>query len=199
MEFHLIYAGDLLKAAGRKNTRAWEKHRIRHYLHEQLRRLWLSHPALRYYADKTLEWEHKTPERFLDNLAKNNERGGIGFIPLATEPNGLVLSLDILLLRPERPGAILDSAGDLDNRMKVLIDALRIPNDLSEMKQREGDEPNPNPMYCLMTDDKLITTLKVKTDRLLLPTGDAEQEACVVIRVETTQVDPYGSPWELHL
>jgi hypothetical protein len=83
--------------------------------------------------------------------------------------------------------------------MKVLIDALRIPNDLSEMKQREGDEPNPNPMYCLMTDDKLITTLKVKTDRLLLPTGDAEQEACVVIRVETTQVDPYGSPWELHL
>jgi len=199
MEFHLLYAGDLLKAAGRKSTRAWEKHGIRRELHKQLKRLWETHPALKYYADKTVEWDHKPPERFLDNLAKNHERGGIGFIPIATEPNGLVLSLDVLLLRPEGPGQILNSAGDIDNRMKVLIDALRIPADLSEMKVRDGDEANPNPMYCLMTDDKLITALRVKTDRLLLTEGNTEQETCVVIRVETGQIDPYGSPYELHL
>ncbi len=199
MEFHLIYAGDLLRAAGRKSTRAWEKHSIRRYLHTQLKQLWETHPALKYYADKMLEWDHKPPERFLDNLAKNYEKGGIGFIPIATELNGLVLSLDILLLRPEGPGQILDSAGDIDNRMKVLIDALRVPRDLTEMKRKEGDDPDPNPMYCLMTDDKLITALKVKTDRLLITEGNTEQEACVVIRIETAQIDPFGSPWELHL
>jgi hypothetical protein len=199
MEFHLLYAGELLKSGGNQNKRAWEKHCLRRYFHDQLKRLWETHLALKYYADKTMEWDHKPPERFLDSLAKNNERGGIGFIPIATEANGLVLSLDVLLLRPERPGAILDSAGDIDNRMKVLIDALRIPRELSEMKRREGDDPDPNPMYCLMTDDKLITALKVNTDRLLLTTGNSEQEACVVVRIETTQIDPFGSPWELHL
>ncbi len=199
MEFHLLYAGDLLKSAGRANTRVWEKHSLRRYFHEQLKHLWETHLALKYYADKTVEWEHKPPERFLDSLARNHERGGIGFIPIATEANGLVLSLDVLLLRPERPGAILDSAGDIDNRMKVLIDALRIPRELSEMKRREGDETDPNPMYCLMQDDKLITSLKVKTDRLLITAGNTEQEACVVVRVETAQIDPFGSPWELHL
>jgi hypothetical protein len=199
MQFHLLYAGDLLRSGGNANRRTWEKHCLRRYFHDQLKRLWETNPSLKYYADKTLEWEHKPPERFLDSLAKNHERSGIGFIPIATEPNGLVLSLDVLLLRPERPGAILDSAGDLDNRMKVLIDALRIPKDLSEMKRREGDDPDPNPMYCLMSDDKLITSLKVTTDRLLITTGTTEQEACVVIRIETAQVDPFGSPWELHL
>jgi hypothetical protein len=198
MEFHLIYAGDLLKAAG-SHSRAWEKHSIRRYLHEQLKKLWETNPALKSYAARTVEWDDKPPERFLDNLAKNYERGGIGFIPIATDKNGLVLSLNVLLLRPEQPGAILNSAGDIDNRMKVLIDALRMPADASEMSLRSGDEPNPNPMYCLMTDDKLITGLSVKTDRLLITRGNTGQEACVVIRVETAQVDPYGSPWELHL
>jgi len=199
MEFHLVYAGDLLRSAGNTKRRPWEKHSLRRHFHEQLKTLWETNPALKYYADKTLEWEHKPPVRFMDNLAKIYERAGIGFIPMATELNGLVLSLDVLLLRPEQPGQILDSAGDIDNRMKVLIDALRIPRDLSEMKRREGDDPDPNPMYCLMTDDKLITSLKVETDRLLFTRGDNEHEAVIVLRIETAQVDPFGSPWELHL
>jgi hypothetical protein len=93
MEFHLLYAGDLLRSGGNANRRTWEKHCLRRYFHDQLKRLWETNPALKYYADKTLEWDHKPPERFLDSLANNYERGGIGFIPIATEANGLVLSL----------------------------------------------------------------------------------------------------------
>jgi len=102
-----------------------------------------------------------------------------------TEANGLVCSLDILFLRPEKPGSILGSAGDIDKRIKTLIDALRIPADGSEMKRHEGDDPDPNPMYCLLQDDALITTLKVETDRLLFTRGDSEHESILVIRVET--------------
>jgi hypothetical protein len=102
-----------------------------------------------------------------------------------TEANGLVCSLDILFLRPEKPGSILGSAGDIDNRIKTLIDALRIPADGSEMKRHEGDDPDPNPMYCLLQDDALITTLKVETDRLLFTRGDSEHESILVICVET--------------
>src|SRR5262249_24914581 len=134
MEFHLIYSGDLLKSAGRASTRVWEKHTIRRDLHGQMKLLWETHPALKEYARRTVaiddDGNRLEPEvPFLERLALNYERSGIGFIPLMTEPNGLVCELDILFLRPENPGRVMGSAGDIDNRIKTLIDALRIPSD----------------------------------------------------------------------
>ena len=203
VEFHLVYSGNLLKGAG-TNKRSYEKHSIRRQLHAQLKRLWETHPALKEYAAKTVERDDDgnilvSPKPFLDYLADGYATGGVRFIPLITEPNGLICSLDILLLRPEAPGTILHSAGDIDNRIKTLIDALRIPAHPQEIKSRPNDEPDPNPMYCLLQDDKLITTLRVKTDRLLLPEVASVRDAVLVIHVETTQMDPFGSPWELHL
>src|SRR5437868_13494150 len=104
MEFHLVYAGDLLLASGNSKRRAWEKHSIRRQLHEQMKRLWETHPALRSYADRVVEIDdagarHHPPKPFLDVVARNYEKAGIGFIPLMTDPNGLVCSLDILFLR----------------------------------------------------------------------------------------------------
>src|SRR5271166_2444004 len=141
MNFHLVYAGDLLRSSGNTNRRVWEKHSIRRHLHEQMKRLWETHPALRSYADRVVERDddgtrHNPPKPFLQVVARRYEKSGIGFVPLITEPNGLVCSLDILFLRPERPGSILESAGDIDNRIKTLIDALRIPADGSEIKRR---------------------------------------------------------------
>ncbi len=204
MKFHLVYSGDLLKSAGNNDNRTWEKHALRCHLHEQLKRLWETHPALKQYAAKTVEIgdnEERVipPKPFLDYLAHGYSRAGIGFIPLMTEANGLVCELDILLLRPEGPGQIRDSAGDIDNRIKTLIDALRIPSHASEMKKRAGDEADPNPMYCLLQDDKLITRLAVTTDRLLFPETGSGREVLLIIKVETAQIDPFGSPWELHL
>lgn len=205
MEFHLVYAGDPLKAAGsgRTGKRVWEKHAIRKYLHPQLKRLWKTHPALSTYAARTVEIDDHNnrlnpPKPWLEFVAHNYERSGTGFIPLITEPNGLACSLDILFLRPDKPGSITDSRGDLDNRIKVLLDALRIPRDGSEMLSAT-DDPMPNPTYCLLQDDSLVTTLRVKTDTLLFSAGAQDSEACLVIRVETFNVDPFGSPWELHL
>jgi hypothetical protein len=204
MEFHLVYAGDLLRSAGNANRRTWEKHSIRRHLHEQMKKLWETHPALKSYAARVVEIDddgtHYHPNKpYLEVVAKRFEKSGIGFIPLITEPNGLVCTLNILFLRPDKPGSILESAGDIDNRIKTLIDALRIPADGSEMKRRPDDDPDPNPMYCLLQDDALITTLKVETDRLLFTRGSSDHEAILVIHVETAQVDPFGSPWELHL
>jgi hypothetical protein len=203
MEFILVYDGDLLRSSGNTSRRTWEKHSIRRHLHEQLKRLWETHPALKTYAAKTVEMgengERILGKPFLENLAHGYSRAGIGFIPLMTEQNGLVCKLDILLLRPEGPGQIMNSAGDIDNRIKTLVDALRIPSDGGEIKKRQDDDPDPNPMYCLLQDDKLITSLKVETERLLFTRGDSEHEAIVVIRVSTAQIDPFGSPWELHL
>ncbi len=204
MEFHLVYAGDSLKSAGNSNRRTLEKHAIRRHLHEQIKRLWETHPVLKTYAAKTVEiggnGERLAPPKpFLDYLAHGYSRAGVGFIPLMTEANGLVCQLDILMLRPEGPGQIMDSAGDIDNRIKTLIDALRMPDNASEMRNKEGDDPDPNPMYCLLQDDKLITRLSVTADRLLFPDSESKREVMLIIKVQTAQIDPFGSPWELHL
>jgi len=52
---------------------------------------------------------------------------GVTFIPIVYEALFLVANLDILFLRPEEPGKIVTQGGDLDNRIKTLFDALRVP------------------------------------------------------------------------
>jgi hypothetical protein len=199
MQFRLLYAGNLLKAASGKKTRVWEKHSIRRYLHAQLRQLWATNPALRYYSEHTVSEPGSVDRPFMDVLAKRHEKSGLGFVPLITAANGLICELDILFLRAERPGRILEDSGDIDNRMKTLLDALRIPEHVGEMKRKDGDDPDPNPMYCLLENDNLITTLKVTTDTLLMTHDEMKNEVFLVITVNTANVDPFGSPWELHL
>jgi hypothetical protein len=131
-KFHLLYAGGLLKSAG-KNKRAWEKHSIRRFLHLQMKLLWETHPDLREYAARTVAQRDAPDIPYLDALAKIHEKSGMRFIPLITADNGLVCELEILFLRPGRPGQIVaNQVGDLDNRMKVLLDALPIPENATE-------------------------------------------------------------------
>ena len=105
----------------------------------------------------------------------------------------LVCELDIEILSRDEPGSIVHS-GDLDNRLKVLIDALRMPL------------PNENSIYtppenkvcfCLLEDDKLITRFQAKTSRLLRPLSDKEslEDVEVTIKAEVRTSD--RSDWPL--
>ncbi len=111
------------------------------------------------------------------------ERGGILFVPLINELFGLVCTLDILFLRRDKPGAIVTKGGDIDNRVKTLIDALRVPKHADEMR---GSPDAVSPLFCLMADDALITELSVVTDRLLTPASDSahpDSDVHLIIRV----------------
>jgi hypothetical protein len=92
---------------------------------------------------------------------------GYSFLPLVTRRHCLVCELDLMFLRREEPGAIVGSGGDLDNRLKTLLDALRLPYDASEL----GCPPNTSgivkDVFCLLEDDALITRLGLQTGRLL--------------------------------
>ena len=201
MEFHLVYDGNLLRPQQSDNRRVWEKHAIRAFLSPQLESLWKTHPALKYYGEKTVEideYERRVspPKPFLDHLADRHKVEDLGIIPIMTEANGLVCSLNILLLRPDYRGAI-EAGGDIDNRLKTLIDALTKPKP-GQLKTKDGVS-YPNPMYCLMEDDKQVKGLAVETDRLLYSMDGGQHDAIAIVKVTTAQVDPFGSPWELHL
>ena len=94
----------------------------------------------------------------------------------------LVAELDILFLRRQEPGAIVTSGGDIDNRMKTLLDALRVPKTASEIPENDFPAPDETPFCCLLEDDVLVTRLAIDTDRLLEP-GDTP-EVRLIINVE---------------
>ena len=77
-----------------------------------------------------------------------------------------VCALNILFLRRDQPGNLVTHGGDIDNRMKVLLDALRMPQECQEVV---GDSPtsDEDPFLCLLRDDSLITKLTIETDHLL--------------------------------
>ena len=167
MEFRLLYEGQLL-GASRNSTRADAKHAMRRMFHPQLRRLWEQSPTLRTMLrflssewlnhhqetipnDEPLRsWHEAELERFGQSyLAEKWARYGYNCIPLITEEVCLRCSLEITFLRPEESGAVIQG-GDIDNRIKTLFDALRLPKTIGEVNREKP------------TDDK------VTTDRLLL-------------------------------
>jgi hypothetical protein len=94
--------------------------------------------------------------------------GGYHFVPIIHRPHELACSLDILFLRRERPGAIIQHGGDLDNRLKTLFDALRLPHEQTELGGATPTTPNQR-LYCLLEDDSLISKVSVSTHQNLEP------------------------------
>ena len=87
--------------------------------------------------------------------------------------------------------------GDLDTRIKTLLDALTIPQVFTaEEKPEEGE----NPFFCLLSDDKLITQIKITADRLLPDSENvSDREVYLVIQVTTMIADPVKASHALWL
>jgi hypothetical protein len=194
MEFHLIYQGKL-PAAGQSNTRAREKQDIRKVFHKQLASLWTTHPFL---IDFMKADDYKPPdgtfaggpERPKHNLANRYPLSGFRFLPLVSQWFGVSCALDILFLRRDGPGSLIKSGGDIDNRLKVLFDGLRMPQTPDELC---GDSPGQDeaPFYCLLEDDKLISKVQVETNWLLTPPvqGERVHDVHLTIRVKTVMIE----------
>lgn len=148
MQFRLHYRGPL-----HANADAARKHEIRKAFHPQLATLWDS-PALAIIREK--EWALPGGyDRWL------RTRGKSRFIPLVMESSGNVVELHITWLRPGLLGSLVNASGDIDNRLKTLFDAMRVPN--VEVQGADDDQPT----FCLLDDDALITDVRITTDRLL--------------------------------
>jgi hypothetical protein len=101
-----------------------------------------------------------------EEIANRFSRAGFRFVPIVRRELKLTCEIDVLFLRREDPGNVVDSGGDIDNRIKVLFDALRMPQDPGELA---GQSPasGEDPFFVLLEDDSLISAVTVTTDRLL--------------------------------
>src|SRR5262245_6095920 len=194
MDFRLTYEGILLGSSS-GSPRAKHKHEIRRAFHKLLRRFWVIHPYLReaLLMHRT-EWRVLPEVKLRDYLAQQHAKFGYNFVPLVTPNLDLICAIDVLFLRPSRPGELMQS-GDLDARLKTLFDALRMPDNESELGGYDQPSEDEKPFfYCLLSDDKLISHTSVETDTLLQPTSkDADQnDARLVIAI---RLKPYALGW----
>lgn len=171
MEFRLTYSGLLLSSGNdAKHGKADHKHKLRLAFHPQLKRLWDITPFLK-TGERSgpsvllLESSDNPPNYKASWLAKKHADFGWKFVPLVTTDLDLICELDILFLRPRRPGGLVKS-GDIDGRLKTLLDALSKP-DLNQAYQSRSAGKDETPLYVLLEDDELVTSVSVKTDQLL--------------------------------
>ncbi len=139
MDFILRYRG---RFPGKKGGTVDDKQHVRMKLHPQLSELCrrehffedcLSPDLLTgRVTNNRLEFNHDESNPANDKQFCRVALGGFEFVPLIHRQHYLYCQLDIIWLRQERAGDIV-IGGDLDNRLKVLFDGLRMPHTDNEV------------------------------------------------------------------
>ncbi len=115
--------------------------------------------------------------------------GDFRFAPLVCDKLKLLAEIELVLLRPIAPGALIRSGGDIDNQLKTLFDALRCPQNLNELPTGDAPGEGEDPFFTLLDDDERIVDLRVSVDRLLsVPEDDRSVHATLFIRTRPSYV-----------
>lgn len=212
MRFRLVYDGPLRPSQrdpinGQSERLAEHKHSIRRSFHGQLKRLWETDKFLSTcmkwprdfgvdrpsYEDSYMVLGPKKEELqpLKDILATLHQHSNYRFVPLVREDWSLLCELDILFLRRDMPGSVVQ-AGDIDNRIKTLIDSLRMPSSNgNELRGNDTPGQGEDPFFVLMEEDKLVSSLRVESDTLLDPNEPHDADHQRVHLIITVTLKPY--------
>lgn len=216
MKFTLTYDGSLPSAGNARKAKAiWE---MRKAFHPQLEDLLHNHPALGQLGQNDqypiqgammLQGHHSLTGRlplvepFLQdpnfvpgqtaNLNAPITKHGHQFRPLVRDTYALHCGLKIVFLRKEPPGRVYQG-GDLDGRIKTLLDALAMPQHVEQVRQ---DPHAPSPMLCVLEDDTLVSGLHVESERLLTDQSHSQDYVRLVIEIDirVRQATIYNQPF----
>lgn len=200
VELALIYRGSL-PACQPNDQKLDDKQRIRLDFSQQLEQHWASTGVLRQmlasgnFVKATLDKRKLVMGNGFGSFAQCQvDVFGFQIHPLVCRYNGLVCHLELTLLRRSKPGSIITSAGgaDIDNQLKTLFDALRMPLDDKELPGNRFGNGRGQKLFCLLEDDELITRLSVDTQMLhsMKQPNEAENYAEVMLKVNIKVQEP---------
>ena len=172
MEFYLKYDGPLKSNAGAK-----DKHNIREYFYPQMKKLWDIKPLSDYKK------YFLNPDKLLSVF---KEVDNVVFAPLVSSVLKFICQLDITILWPEELGVISGCGGDIDNRLKTLFDALQCP-DINQIKPVKESFVDKQPFFCLLENDKLITSVNIRTHTLLRYENETDVSVLIHVMVKATR------------
>jgi hypothetical protein len=172
MDLRLIYEGPLPTERSRV---VQAKHDIRVALRYQLLDHVRRRPALSHFTAmiRGLTTPQVPPEDSItpdfSAIGRKFKLRGQEFVPLIVGAAHAICHLEILFLRREESESLISKpkdvyGGDLDNRIKIFLDALRAPQEEKEIPDAfQADE---EPFFCLLEDDSLITKVSIEADVL---------------------------------
>jgi hypothetical protein len=173
MQFCLHYTGRL-----KSRDNASGKHAIRAYLHPQIAALFKT-PALSQFVGRS---------RMPDELAEfSRVVGGKTFHFVVGQAFHVVASLNIIVLLPGASGHLLTNGGDIDNRIKTLLDALRTPAASTELPRPDSFDYSDGGMCCLLENDNLVDRLTIQVHRDLAPVDKHSVRCLVEVSTRVTQ------------
>ncbi|WP_420968280.1 hypothetical protein [Bradyrhizobium sp. B120] len=120
------------------------------------------------------------PRELLD-LCEAIEKHGAWFRPLVRDSYALHCGMKVRFLRKEPPGKVYQG-GDIDGRIKTLVDALTMPRHIEQVLDRTSSEASP--IYCLLEDDSLVSGFEVESERLLGDQDNAADWVKLIIEVD---------------
>jgi hypothetical protein len=180
MKFRLTFEGEIRP---RQSANLDDIHVIRRNLHPQLKRVW-EHQPLSELKDKWLRDQDPTnPTLFYARVATIDKKK---YAPLIGKDLGA--ELDIIFLRQQAKGQLIGQGGDIDNRVKTLFDALRMPTKAEVQQLGSIVDDDEDPLHCLLQDDALIHRANVETDRLLKDAPPRALMAIIQVTVVVTRV-----------
>ena len=171
MKFRLVYEGDIFSAQARRSKEI--QHKIREDFHYQIKNLLES-------------------DRVHDSVKNTTpvNRTLFNFIPMVWKLKGAPdCSLNILFLRRDVRGSASSHAGDIDNRLKTLLDALTIPSK-QQLPDGVTSRQDQEPFYCLFQDDCLVTNLTVEMDQWLAPQKDGQSKSRESLVIVNVSIEP---------
>ena len=186
MKIDLEFKGGL--PSGQGGNHSDTKQELRLAFSPQLRRKWRDSPQLSF-------WNHDDPTSFplatkgpyhyeldQDNPSPFLRADVCGYyaIPLVSWHNRLACELAVTIVGDTRSAAEAIGAGDLDNRLKVLFDGLRIPRGPQEVPGTMFGKDEP--LYCLLEDDSLIH--KFSVEAIQSPFSPAEYAVRIKATIE---------------
>jgi hypothetical protein len=197
----LTYRGPL-PAKSRGNAAV--RHDIRRHISAQLDTYWRNDTVLATRLADSQKWVHGqidgkngriawAASQLLTTYAQCVIWGfGYRMIPLVSRNNGLRCRLKIEIDRAAAPGGILNGKSDLDNQLKTLCDALKMPSLDAQLHGPAGPirGSGNDQLFCLIEDDSLISEITIRTNRLNTPPPSRDY-AEVRIEAETEIAVPH--------
>ncbi len=182
MRFRLIFEGEIRP---RRSAGLADIHAIRQFLHPQLKQLW-EHPPLSHLKDRWLKQVNPNANPDEEIYYRIETVGGSTYAPVVS--HHLAAELGVLFLRQQARGQLIGEGGDIDNRLKTLFDALRMPSKSEVQTLGVATASDDAPLHCLLRDDALIHRVNVETDRLLKDARPNDLVVVIGVKVVVTQV-----------
>jgi hypothetical protein len=181
--FTLRYQGHI--PSGGKTGKAEDKHRIRTAFSVQLGKKWTQTRLWNQYMEMNPPFAQHRPGQFCspDYMLPffRVSKCGLTIYPLVTAHNGLWCELEIWLSVFEP--RLLSPTGDIDNKIKIVFDALRMPQVDQEIPDSMRG-PGSDTLYCLLEDDTLIRKFSVEAEEAI--SSPLIEELAVKVKVSTT-------------